>query len=89
MKLTPRILKGLLRAVRMTRPDEIGCDDCFDELDRFAELTLAGRDADEALPLVADHLRKCGNCREEFEALMAALQTIEPRRRRWFRRRAT
>ena len=88
MKLTPRILKVLLRAVRMTRPDEIGCDECFDELDRFAELTLAGREAAEALPLVTDHLQKCGGCREEFEALLDALQIIEPRRRFSFRRRS-
>lgn len=83
MKLTPRLLQGLLRAVRMTRPDEIGCDECFERLDRFAELTLAGKDAAEAFPLVADHLAGCGDCREEFEALLEALRAIEPRRPRW------
>lgn len=87
MKLTPGILKALLRAVRMTRPDEVGCDECFAELDRFAELELAGRGAAEALPLVADHLAKCGSCREEYEALMEALRVMEPRRPPFWRRR--
>lgn len=71
-------------AVRMTRPDEIGCDECFDKLDRYAELTLAGRDAAEAIPLVADHLEKCGDCREEFEALLTALEGIKSRRKPFF-----
>ncbi len=35
---------------------------------------LAGKNAAEALPLVQDHLERCGDCREEFEALLAALQ---------------
>lgn len=82
MKLTPHILRSLLQAVRMTRPDEIGCDECFEKLDRFAELTLAGRDAAEAFPLVADHLAKCGSCREEFEALLEAIEAIEPQPKR-------
>ena len=40
----------------------------------FAELHLAGKNAAEALPLVQDHLDRCGNCREEFEALLTALR---------------
>ncbi len=35
---------------------------------------LAGKNAAEALPLVQDHLERCGDCREKFEALLAALQ---------------
>ena len=64
-----------------TRPDEIGCDECFEQLDRFAEEVLAGKNAAEAMPLVQDHLDRCGDCREEFEALLAALQatTFSPR----------
>jgi predicted anti-sigma-YlaC factor YlaD len=64
-----------------TRADEIGCDECYAQLDRFAELVLAGMDAAAALPLVEDHLARCHDCREEFEALLAALQatTFPPR----------
>ena len=67
-------LKGMVRGIVTTRPDEIGCDECFEQLDRFVEVTLAGRNAAEAMPLVQDHLDRCGDCREEFEALLAALQ---------------
>jgi len=33
----------------------------------------AGKNAAEAMPLVQEHLDRCNDCREEFEALLAAL----------------
>jgi len=72
--LRPEQLGQMARMVAATRPDEIGCDECFEQLDRFAELHLAGKTAAEAMPLVQDHLERCGDCREEFEALLAALR---------------
>ena len=76
MKLDPDRLKEMARGIASTRPDEIGCDECFEQMDQFVDLTLAGKNAAEALPLVQDHLDRCGNCREEFEALLAALEAI-------------
>ncbi|MBX6763581.1 MAG: hypothetical protein K6T51_03600 [Rubrobacteraceae bacterium] len=67
-------LDRLARAIGGTSEEEIGCDECFEQLDRFVEMELAGLDAAEAMPLVKDHLERCGDCREEFEALLAALQ---------------
>ena len=75
-KLQAQQLKGLMQAVMTVRPDEIGCDECFEELDRFVEMELAGKDAAEAMPLVQDHLERCRECREEFEALLAALRAL-------------
>lgn len=74
-------IKKMVDMIAATRPDEIGCDECFEQLDRFAEEVLAGKDAAAAMPLVQDHLERCGDCREEFEALLAALRstTYTPR----------
>jgi hypothetical protein len=72
----PEIVKQMVRGIVTTRPDEIGCDECFDRVDRFAEMVLEGRDAAEALPLVQDHLNRCDDCREEFEALVTALRAL-------------
>jgi hypothetical protein len=77
-RLDLNTLKRIVRDIVATSPDEIGCGECFEELDRFAELELAGKNAAQALPLVQDHLDRCGNCREEFEALKAALIAIAP-----------
>ena len=76
MRLEPATLQQMVRNVLTTRPDEIGCDECFEQLDRFVEMTLAGKNAAEAMPLVQDHLERCRNCCEEFEALLTVLQAL-------------
>ena len=76
MKLDQMQLKRIVHAIASTHPHEIGCDDCFEQLDTFAELVLVGKSAAEALPLVHDHLLRCHDCREEFEALLKALQAL-------------
>jgi hypothetical protein len=53
---------------------EVGCDECFAELDRYVELELAGRDADAALPGLRAHLDGCPACREERDSLVALLR---------------
>ncbi len=65
----------LVRVVAETHDTEIGCDECFERLDGFAEAELSGAGASAAMPLVGDHLGKCADCRGEFEALLAALRT--------------
>ena len=77
MRLEPVKLKKMVRSILTVRPDEIGCDECFAQLDRFVELQLAGKNAAEAMPLVHDHLERCHDCREEFEALLATLRALE------------
>jgi predicted anti-sigma-YlaC factor YlaD len=49
----------------------VGCDVCFDELDRYVELELAGQDADAAVPGLRAHLEGCSACREGHESLRA------------------
>ena len=50
---------------------DIGCDACFDELDRYVELELAGADADAAVPGMRTHLESCAVCRDEHDSLVA------------------
>jgi hypothetical protein len=64
----------LVRVVAQTREIEIGCDECFEQLDSFAETELSGVDASAAMPLVGDHLDKCADCRSKFEALRTAVR---------------
>ena len=71
------IFKVLLREIAETREVEIGCDECFEQLDRFVEMELSGLNTAQAMPLVQDHLEICGECREEFEALLLALRATE------------
>jgi hypothetical protein len=64
----------LVRVVAETREREIGCDECFERLDIFAETELSGVEASAAMPLVRDHLDKCTDCLSKFEALLRALR---------------
>jgi hypothetical protein len=75
-RLESQKLKQLVRGIATARTNEIACDECFEQLDCFVEMTLAGKNATEAMPLVQDHLDRCGDCREEFEALLAALHVF-------------
>jgi hypothetical protein len=50
---------------------EVGCDVCFEQLDRYVELELAGEDADAAVPGLRAHLQGCPACHEEHESLLA------------------
>ena len=52
---------------------ELTCDECFQALDRFVELELAGADADSAIPGLRAHLHGCPACREDHDSLLAYL----------------
>ena len=56
---------------------EVGCETCFDELDRYVDLELAGKDADAAVPGLRAHLEGCPACHEEYESLRALVQAPE------------
>ena len=64
----------LVKVIAETHEAEIGCDECFEQLDIFAETELSGVEAGAAMPLVGDHLDKCEDCRSKFEALLATLR---------------
>jgi hypothetical protein len=65
----------LVRVVAETREIEIGCDECFGQLDSFAEAELSGVEARSVMPLVGDHLDKCADCHSTFEALRTAVRS--------------
>ena len=64
------------RLARVLGPaaSEVTCEVCFEELDRFVELELAGDDAEAAVPGMTAHLEGCPACAEDHEALHALLE---------------
>jgi hypothetical protein len=48
---------------------ELSCEECFEQLDRYVELSLAGERADERVPGMRAHLEGCPACAEDFESL--------------------
>jgi hypothetical protein len=64
------------RLVRVLGPaePELTCEECFEQLDRYVELELAGADADTAVPRLRPHLEGCPACREDHDSLLAYLR---------------
>jgi hypothetical protein len=48
---------------------ELTCEECFEHLDRYVELEVAGKDADAAVPGMAPHLAGCPACGEDHRSL--------------------
>ena len=58
-------------AARLLGPveSEVSCERCFELLDQYVELELAGENADARLPGMRAHLQGCPACREDHESL--------------------
>jgi anti-sigma factor RsiW len=48
---------------------EVSCEECFELLDEYVDLELAGEDADTRLPGMREHLQGCPACHEDHESL--------------------
>jgi hypothetical protein len=53
---------------------ELSCEECFEQLDRYVELELAGEDADALVAGMRAHLAGCPACREDRDSLRALLR---------------
>jgi predicted anti-sigma-YlaC factor YlaD len=76
MALSPREAAELVHLIGQTREQELDCDGCASQLSEFAERHLAGQPIPEVLAAVEQHLKICGECRDEFELLRAALRDL-------------
>ena len=76
MKLTDEHAQGLATTLSLTRETELNCSECLDHVAEFAESELAGKAISGALEAVEHHLALCGECREEFESLLAVLKVL-------------
>lgn len=75
VKLSPEMLPVIIQSLEQTKLEEYTCDQVYELLDQFAEMIYRGEDASRMMPLVQHHLDMCGDCREEFEALLSILQS--------------
>jgi anti-sigma factor RsiW len=65
----------VLRALLGPEGPELTCEVCFEQLDRYVELELAGADADQAIPGMQAHLEGCPACHEDHASLRAFLSS--------------
>lgn len=67
-------LSPVLRRLLGPGQPEVTCEVCFDALDRYVEVELAGADPEAAVPGMRAHLHGCPACFEDYESLTALLQ---------------
>ena len=61
---------------------ELTCEQCFDLLDRYVDLEVAGAAADEQVPGMRAHLEGCPACDEDHASLLAFVNAARCSRRR-------
>jgi len=57
---------------------ELGCEECFSQLDAYVELELVGGSAGTAMPAMDAHLVGCPACRDDRDSLLAFLLADPP-----------
>jgi hypothetical protein len=57
-----------------TDPRDVGCAEAMEMLHVYVDLVAAGVPAEQRYPGIAAHLRACGPCGEDFEAVLAAVR---------------
>lgn len=67
----PRPRVEVLGRVLGPAAEELSCEECFEQLDRYVELSLAEERADERVPGMRAHLEGCPACAEDYESLRA------------------
>ena len=72
----PQVLSvpEIMQMLEATQAVELTCDEVLQLMDACAEAVLRGEDHRLAVPLFEKHLEMCGDCREEFEALLRILR---------------
>lgn len=71
------VLKEIMHSVDLTQDIEYDCSQVYELLDQYAEMVNRGEDASQIMPLVKQHLELCGDCYDEYEALLAILEQTQ------------
>ena len=57
-----------------TDPRDVGCAEAIEMLHVYVDLAASGTPAEQRYPGIEAHLRACGSCSEDFDALLAAVR---------------
>lgn len=64
----------IMQMIFDTEKDEITCDECYQEVDKYVDLLRAGEDAGVLMPKIQHHLDHCPACQQELQALIDILE---------------
>jgi hypothetical protein len=69
-------MKGRVPLARLlgTPGEDVGCEGALVLLAEYVEGELEGRNVHELFPALAEHLRNCPACAEDYEGLVALVR---------------
>lgn len=76
MQLSYQQINNLIELTITAKDDSLGCDGCLELMDQFAQAELDVTSIPRALECVRTHLAQCKCCKDEYEALITALQEV-------------
>lgn len=76
MPLSKQQIDTLLTLVVNSTPDSMSCDGCLVNVAQFAEAELMGTTLCDSMQKVQIHLQNCPCCNDEYQALLAALESV-------------
>jgi len=74
---TDRPNRNLIARLLGPAEPEVTCERCFELLDQYVDLELAGEDADARLPGMRAHFEGCPACREDHASLRELVAATE------------
>lgn len=77
MKIKPTTIQKVIKSLSITLDEEMTCGECYQEVDKYVDMLRDGKKPSEIMPLVEHHLTLCPPCKEEFQALLTALESAE------------
>lgn len=63
-----------MRMLEHTQEEELSCEDVFWLMAQYAEALEEGKQPEELMPMVKQHLDMCQECQDELEAVLAVLE---------------
>jgi hypothetical protein len=63
--------RDLLMRLLGSRHEDAGCEGGFAQLAEYVEAELQGRNVSDLFPQVAEHLRNCPACIDDYRGLLA------------------
>ncbi len=75
-RMEPEHVVRLMQILELTDEQEFSCDEVFDVLDQYVETEMRGEEATQVMSIIKRHLEMCRDCKEEYQALLRALQSF-------------
>ena len=74
MNAANRDTNMLIRRLLGPAETEVSCEQCFEQIDEYVELAIAGVDTRTALPGMDAHLEGCPACHDDYESLRTLVE---------------